>query len=175
MQLKYGSRRMVIVTENYAFKFPKITSWKSFVFGVVENIVERYWYTADGQHYEGEWRYNELVPIVWADWLGLCVVQKRCEPLTDELAEQHKDGIIKLQEWGKGRLFCGDIDVHNVGLYNGQVRLFDYGYFGIPNVYYGEPIMTIHHEDGTETKTVYYHYWKCKQSVIRWFQKVKRP
>lgn len=171
MHFRSGSRRMVLVTEKYAFKFPKITSWKSFVFGVVENIVERYWYTADGQRYDGEWRHDELVPIVWADWLGLCVVQERCEPLSPDQAEQHSEGLQRIQEWGKQLTFCGDIDIHNVGLYKGQVRLFDYGYFGIPNVYYGEPIMTIRHEDGTQTNTLYYHYWKCKRRITTMIEK----
>lgn len=166
---------MVLVTEKYAFKFPKITSWKSFVFGVVENMVERYWYTADGQHYDGKWQYEQLVPIVWADWLGLCVVQKRCEPLSLDQVEQYQEDLCKLQEWGKHMSFGGDIEAHNVGLYDGQVRLFDYGYFGITNLYYGEPVMTIRHEDGTDTATLYRRMWELKRNIQKHLQKVKRP
>lgn len=174
MQLKCGSRRMVFVTDNYAFKFPKITSWQSLIFGIVENIVERYWYAADGTNYKDQWHTKPLVPIVWADRFGLCVVQRRCTPLTDEQTLQYEDEIEQVVQWTKGMVFSADAVPKNMGLYDGRVCLFDYGYFGVRNSYHCTPLMHIVDGDGKRQDTLYYRWFKFKQFIRNTYKELMK-
>lgn len=152
LKIKCGSRRVVVlVNKRWVIKVPKFWNWRSFIFGIVEQINERYWYC--GQNNNASWNDTYyLAKIHWASRRGFIQVSKYYQPL-DELpdkGESLRPLILKCLEWHKGfDHYCDlshadgfDYNPSNLGYdpENNRVVAIDYGFFGLNNIDYGCPV-----------------------------------
>lgn len=71
-KIKKGATRFVVLTSRYAFKIPRLISWKSFLQGLLANMQERTF---------AQTKWSQLCPVYWGDPLGILVVMPRCMPL----------------------------------------------------------------------------------------------
>lgn len=132
IQLKFnGHRRSVLLIKDVAIKIPTFKSWCEFIYGIVENYQERYWYigedTVTKYRDRRNWPYYHMMAkVLWADRFGLCVIQERVEPVTDE-----NQFMIDLQNAiDSGIKFpTSDIKSSNFGYRDGHLVCIDYGYF----------------------------------------------
>lgn len=111
--IRYGSSRWVILSPKYAFKFPALWSYKSFIRGLLHNINEKD--TWDALQFSKN--VVLVVPTLYSSRLGLLNIMPRCG--TAILTENTKQEMAR----------AGFRDLHNdnVGLYNKTTRLIDYG------------------------------------------------
>jgi hypothetical protein len=107
-----GVTRIVILTQNYAFKVPNFRQWRLGLHGLCANLREREWAPKND---------NRLCPVVWCSWGGWLVVMRRAQPLTDEQwkeAKQNRHGFDGVpMDWNR----------RNLGYIDGRIVLVDYG------------------------------------------------
>ena len=72
---KSGGTRWVILTKRYAIKIPILSSWKSFIQGLLSNIIEGQWKGFPDKH---------LCPIHYANGLGLIIIMARASRVRHE-------------------------------------------------------------------------------------------
>jgi hypothetical protein len=98
-----------------AIKIPRLTSWKSFLTGLLCNIQER-------QFAKTGWA--ELCPVYFADPWGFIVVMPRCMPL-------HRDYWLKFnfQEFVNKPNYCIPVECKydSFGKYKDKTVAVDYG------------------------------------------------
>lgn len=147
MQIKKGSRRFVFVFKNIVIKIPRLFPWISFVFGILENLHERYWYCADGYTKEkGTW-YDDtssscnLACIHWADRFGFIVIMdKATTTWIDDIDRDNPEFLQAskfLEERYKGLDIVFDIKPSNIGLLkDGRPVFIDYGFFSCTPQWY---------------------------------------
>lgn len=156
MRIKCGSRRIVFIFDNFVVKIPKLKSLKSFCFGVLENLHERYWWA--GESGISTWEsstHQKLAKIYWADRHGLCVVMEKL-PITYRYQSPYDWSIIEIDdttvsdpislthteindmaEFFSGMDIASDCKANNIGRReNGDLVLLDYGYFNAINQMY---------------------------------------
>lgn len=69
-----GATRAVLLTKRYAFKVPRLVSWRLFLSGLLANMQEREFARAG---------WPELCPVLFSLPGGWLVVMPRAAPLTD--------------------------------------------------------------------------------------------
>lgn len=167
MKFRSGSRRFVFVFDNFVVKIPRITSWKSFIFGVLENLEERYWLVADNTKHVREEREYPLAKIYYADRFGFCVVMERADifPL-DVLKENFPLSYQETVKWSEGLSFHSDIKDGNLGLIDGQVVFVDYG-FSRNSIYLGNPVYEVRNYDtGERRQTLLWKFTKARRTAV---------
>lgn len=123
-----GACRVILLTKNYAVKFPNFLTGRpaSVVFGLMENLQERYWLVSDYSQRTMTNHYP-LAKIRFADPLGLCVVMERCRPLTK--TEWASGVAADAVAWGEQLRFADDVKRSNFGItVDGRCVFIDYGY-----------------------------------------------
>lgn len=119
-----GGTRIVILTKKYAFKIPRLGSWRQFVQGMLSNLTEGQWKGYDNEH---------LCPIAYSNRFGLMVVMHRAEPVENE--ELFNSDLQKLYDDVDGDeertldrdFFEYDSFPKNFGYYKGKLVKIDYG------------------------------------------------
>lgn len=71
--LRSGATRHVVLIGGLAFKIPRVTHWRLFLYGLLGNMQERRWSGAS----------DRLCPVLFALPGGWLVVMPRVAPLTD--------------------------------------------------------------------------------------------
>lgn len=88
MQIRSGASRHVLLICEWAIKIPRLTSWRSFLWGLLANDQERMFSRFKGM--------SGLCPIVAACPLGFWVVMRRARPLSQsEFAEFDYDEFVR--------------------------------------------------------------------------------
>lgn len=107
MQIARGITRTVILTKNYALKFPTFRSWKLFLTGLLCNIQENFWWknTKDVR----------LCPVLFAIWGGFLVVMPRADPACEPIFYENYEGLPL------------DAKEINFGYLKNKLVLVDYG------------------------------------------------
>ena len=142
-KIKQGSRRIVFLVGNRVYKIPSFRRWVSFIRGIMENLEERYWYSADGSRKRDPNRlWNPGLPIAeifWADRFGFLVVMERLNTdfmqdddlhIRPERLPKLDHDLCQLIEACKGYTFYKDISARNVGYRGDRLLVLDYGYAG---------------------------------------------
>ena len=120
-----GGTRIVVLTKKYAFKIPRLGSWKQFVQGMLSNMTEGQWKDVGNKH---------LCPIKYSNRFGLLVVMDRAERVIDEdkfkadlakLIESESEGVDP-SELGAD-FFEYDAFPKNFGYIDGRLVKIDYG------------------------------------------------
>ena len=123
-----GACRVVLLTKNYAVKFPNFLTGRpaSVVFGLMENLQERYWLVSDYSQ-RTMTDAHPLAKIHFADPLGLFVVMERCRPLTG--VEWVSGVAADAVAWADGLRLAEDVKRSNFGVtVDGRCVFIDYGY-----------------------------------------------
>lgn len=119
--IKTGMTRIVVVTKHYAIKFPRYTSARQFLAGILCNISEAHFYKQHPEHH------TILCPIVFYVPCGLCVVMKRAEPLLITKWYQCNSEILNiLNHIIAINDICHDIQISNFGTLDGVTVCIDY-------------------------------------------------
>lgn len=114
-RLMRGVTREVILTKNYAFKFPSFRSWKLFLHGLLANMMER------------EWSGFKicLCPVLYSLWGGFLVVMPRIETFPDAL-----DDVTYKNHFGEKEDYTLEFienKPNHFGYYKGHLVAVDYG------------------------------------------------
>ena len=130
LSIKRGSRRIVFLTETRAYKIPNfLARWPSFLAGFLENLNERYWWSADGSRKRDPrepWRYPGLAEIFYADRFGLLVVMRRAQQC-EQYPEREVNDLIANN---RNLRYTTDNKPANLGYVDGKLVFVDYGYYG---------------------------------------------
>ena len=147
MKIITGSRRLVFVFDNFVVKIPKATSWISFLYGVMENLHERYWFCADGiaATTKEAWMAGQrkhLARIYYSDRFGFFVIMEKAEVYQTKNTKFKLAKKLLESEFENTDLRY-DIKIGNVGeRSDGTVVMVDYGYFASINwCYIGRKIL----------------------------------
>jgi hypothetical protein len=82
--IRTGATRIVILTENYAFKIPNfLDGYRLFLHGLLANLQEVKW-----SAFISKTSYYELCPVLWSIPFGLLVVMPRVDLMTEEEFEK---------------------------------------------------------------------------------------
>src|SRR5690349_20251022 len=111
IELRSGANRCTVLVAWWALKFPRASSWRSFLYGLLNNMNERWAAKVAPGHFH--------CPVLCAIPGGFCNVMPRCRPLSD----------------GEWRTFdpvsVASIEVErkpdSFGILNGRVVAVDYG------------------------------------------------
>ena len=124
-----GNRRNVFLIGQYAIKIPTHKSFVEFTLGLIENLHERYWYSADGRKHsfiKQIQTYPQHAGIHWADRFGFILIQERLDCNYDN----HPSFKIDYQKlYEKYHKEYKDLKPQNTGYRGDELVILDYGYF----------------------------------------------
>lgn len=114
MPVKHGSSRSVILVGNYAIKFPRVWTWRSFWRGFIHNLNEREWSGFAPQ----------LCPVLFCFPGGLFLIMPRCRPLTrkDYMGLCMKEMLIY-----QGTCLPAEDKIDSFGWHKEKIVIIDYG------------------------------------------------
>lgn len=115
MKIARGSTRTVLLTNNYAFKFPTWHSWPLFLQGLLANMQECTFGTIG---------WDGVCPVFWCIPGGFLVVMPRALPITDELWDQLDVSTLIHHEH---YTIPVEAKQTSFGLLNGNIVAIDYG------------------------------------------------
>lgn len=117
-----GCTRTVVLTTNYAIKFPTLSSWQGFLRGLLANCKERLWcrcYVIDSA--------RMLPPVLWVCPGGWFSIQHRVKPI------QHR-GLFYVELWAAIKrsnipedFWLSDVKPENFGWYKNRLVKIDIG------------------------------------------------
>jgi hypothetical protein len=114
--IRDGITRTVLLTRNYAIKFPTLRMWpENFLRGMLANMQERYWRKETG-------RDARLCPVLWCAWLGFVLIMPRVRTF-EWKRELHRDSPF----WNRFEGLPLDAKSDSLGWHNGKFVLVDYG------------------------------------------------
>ncbi|HEV7293114.1 MAG TPA: hypothetical protein VGN79_12415 [Devosia sp.] len=107
-----GCNRWVLLTRRYAFKFPALSSWQDFLFGLLNNMNE-----AREHHLPGR------CPILWSLPGGLLVVMPRVEIMNEVQFQQFDPGVFNTE-------YTLNVEhkPDSYGFLDGKIVAVDYGW-----------------------------------------------
>lgn len=116
MQVRYGSTRIVFVVRKRAYKFPRLLSWKHFLWGLLGNLQE-------AEFSRTGW--PELCPVLWSLPGGFLVVMPRAEICSDENApsEEQLEELINRPDYA----IPAERKADSWGFLDGRLVATDYG------------------------------------------------
>lgn len=116
MQIEQGSSRTVILTKRHAFKIPRMTTWRTFLNGLLANMQER-------EFAHTGW--PELCPVKFSFPGGWLVVMPRCKPVINEIWEllEDDDTLLDRGEY----IIPAERKQSSFGVLNSQIVAIDYG------------------------------------------------
>jgi hypothetical protein len=114
MQLnRRGFNRWVLLTARRAYKFPAPYSWRSFLYGLLNNMNEAQ--QARGKSY--------ACPIVWRLPLGFLNVMPRCKPLNER-----QFAALDVADFCRTNRLVVEHKIDSFGVLNGLIVAVDYGW-----------------------------------------------
>lgn len=116
MGLKRGATRLVLLTKRYAFKVPRVVSWRLFLCGLLANMQEREFSRAD---------WPELCPVLFSLPGGWLVVMPRCEPLNDAQWDQTEAWMAKDSD--RDYVVPVELKRDSFGMLGSRIVAVDYG------------------------------------------------
>lgn len=106
-----GITRIVILTNRYAIKIPRIRhGWRFFLAGILANVQE-------DSTYKFHPRKDLLCPVIWCSWGGWVLVMQRTLPCMSK---------PNYSEWIENGL-GGDDKPENYGVLGSKIVKIDYG------------------------------------------------
>jgi hypothetical protein len=111
MRVVHGYSRTVLLTDEFAFKFPSIKSWERFKCGVGSNRSEAK---------RSRIFYDVVAPTLYSNYFGLLNIQPCCEVMPDDLIINN-DRLERLLE-----AVGFDNKLDSFGILNGNVVAIDY-------------------------------------------------
>lgn len=123
--IKHGTTRTVLLTKQYAFKFPTTKSWPMFLCGLLANIQERKFSKMKGL---------PLCPVIFYLWGGFFSVMPRVQvkskfdPDCYTFLQMFNKKVALMPEVDK-RVIYGIVEqkIDSVGMLNGEIVAVDYG------------------------------------------------
>lgn len=118
--LTKGATRTVLLTKNYAIKFPgswfNNDRWASFLLGLVCNMRERLWHNVED--------HDLLCPVVFSFPAGFLIVMPRARPLSRKEWE-----AFDYEAFSKLQPFYENVEdkLDSFGWVNGKIVAIDYG------------------------------------------------
>ncbi len=110
--MRKGTTRVVFLVGKYAIKFPRVSSWKMFLRGILANLDEKLWYNNSPD----EWRLKMCPAIMCIG--GFVLVSKRCEPISANAYD-----LLDIEYY---KPIPMDNKISNFGWYQNRVVLVDY-------------------------------------------------
>lgn len=109
---------MVFLTAHYAFKIPRLDSWRLFLYGLLGNIHEKQWVNDVGDY---------VCPIIFYAPGGFLSVMPRCEQ-RHGLYEKFRASFERSDE-DTARILSNIVEDkdESVGVLNGKIVAVDYG------------------------------------------------
>lgn len=115
---RQGVTRRVLLVGNYAIKVPNAQEWRTFIYGITANMIERKFSEMDEPR---------LAKIHYANRFGFLLIMERLHPLTDAQWDEFNY-----------KAFCDQTDWHMEGITedkrdglgstpDGQIKFVDYG------------------------------------------------
>jgi hypothetical protein len=115
--IKIGSSRFVVLSKNYAFKFPYPFRWERFLRGLLANMQEnKFWILKS----------NKMCPIFLSIPGGFLNVMKRTFPITSEVLKQLKQEKFLWDEENNCKI-PGEYKLDSFGFIDGRIVTIDYG------------------------------------------------
>lgn len=111
-----GATRSVLLTERYAFKVPRLASWRLFLCGLLANMQER-------EFSRGGW--PELCPVLLSLPGGWLVVMPRAAPLTDAQWDQTEAWMH--EDSDRDYVLPVELKRDSFGLLGSRIVAVDYG------------------------------------------------
>lgn len=115
MKIARGSTRTVLLTNNYAFKFPTWHSWPLFLQGLLANMQEQTFGTIG---------WDGVCPVRWAIPGGLLVVMPRAFPIPNSTWEEFDVEAFTHREH---YTIPAEHKQNSFGILNGKIVTIDYG------------------------------------------------
>lgn len=113
-----GATRRVLLAGKYAIKVPNPQEWRTFIYGIMANMIERKF---------AEMNDTRLAHIHYANRCGFLLIMERLEPLTDEQWEAFDyESVCSSSDWHME----GVTEDKRDGLgstKDGQIKFVDYG------------------------------------------------
>lgn len=112
--MQQGVSRNVLLTKRFAIKFPRLSSWRRFVAGLVSNLQEREFWKK---------KYPELCPVLLSDPVGLFVVMPRLKLVEVSLPYREYMDLVLHKE------YCIPVEnkIGSFGMYKDKIVAIDYG------------------------------------------------
>lgn len=118
MRTAKGVTRSVLLIRGYALKFPRCSSFKSFVQGLLANMDESLW-----KNSPDDWN---LCPLVYSNRYGLLNIMVRCRPVRHRgLFRVEAARLIALTPLSK-EWFASDLKPNNFGYLGSKLVKLDY-------------------------------------------------
>lgn len=115
MKIKKGATRYVFLIGKYAIKIPCLSSWRLFLNGLLSNMQEKaFW---DGLHNKF------LAKIYYANFMGFILIMERADSVCSKYDKTLPEFFLKC----KKAYLPVDPKADNVGKFNGNKKLIDYG------------------------------------------------
>ncbi len=112
---KKGTTRLVILTKNYAFKFPSFYSWKFFLQGLLGNMQESLFWTLHD---------SKLCPVLFSIKGGFLNVMPRAQELSlEEFIAFDFESFVQTPNF----LIPVENKLDSFGKINGSIVAIDYG------------------------------------------------
>lgn len=112
-----GATRFVVLTTNYAFKFPRLWPYRNFLQGLLANMQEANFWTM---------RDERLCPVVFSLWGGWLVMMPRARMMT-EAEWLAFDAAHFCDSPGSDTVVPAEHKPSSFGYLNGVVVAIDYG------------------------------------------------
>jgi hypothetical protein len=110
---RVGFNRWVVLTSSRAYKFPAPYSWRSFLYGILNNLNE-------AEQGRGK---LAACPVLWRLPLGFLNVMPRVEPLSDR-----EFAALDVKEFCRQSKLVVEPKVDSFGTLNGLLVAVDYGW-----------------------------------------------
>jgi len=116
--IKTGTTRYVLVVGRFAFKFPRISSWRNFLAGLLHNMNERAFSTMN---------IDLLCPVVASAPGGFLNVMPACQVSAD--CELLRIWLSAVEQHEQSDVLLGIVEMKpdSVGLLHGRPVAVDYG------------------------------------------------
>ncbi len=113
--LHYGTTRTVLLIGDYAIKFPALTSWRLFLYGLLGNMQEARFSRSDCP---------DLCPVVFHVPGGFCTVMRRAEKITRE-----QFFALDVEQWREREHVTIPVEnkLDSFGILDGKIVAIDYG------------------------------------------------
>ena len=108
--MKTGASRFVFLTKHYAIKIPRLSSWRAFCQGCIDNMTEQDWHSFLGFK-------CRFAPIKFSFPMGLCNFMVRCEPITKKEFRN-----IRIKDYGS----LPERKISSFGWYKKDIVAVDY-------------------------------------------------
>lgn len=114
--MKQGSTRNVFLTKKYAIKIPRFVEWRLFLFGLLGNMQETFFWK--------QLKSDKLCPVLFAIPCGFMIVMARASEFScKDHAEFDFDSFVDAGDW----VIPAENKQDSFGWFQGRIVAIDYG------------------------------------------------